>query len=150
MINIPAANQSDDTTPQGGPDPGLVSARLRTNALRQHREPDSRLRWFVLEHVISGDFGHVHAAHDVRNLPVTARAGIRRPLVLWSKRTALRLIRPLPEAQSVWNGAAARLFTFLLRQIEEQERTIEMLERQVAELEKRLPLDGSASDDRRL
>jgi uncharacterized coiled-coil protein SlyX len=50
------------------------------------------------------------------------------------KRALRRLLHPLPEAQSVWNGANARVVTFLLRQLAAQERTIESLERQVAEL----------------
>jgi hypothetical protein len=144
------ADLSADKMAVGPPNPALIAARLRTNALREHRDPDSRLWWYSLEHAIAGDLGHVHVAHDLRSLPLTASQGLRRPLVLWSKRIAQRLIRALPEAQSVWNGAAARLFSFLLRQIETHERAIETLERQVAELERRLPPDVPADDNRRL
>ena len=145
----PAANETADAS-LDGPNAELIATRLRTNALRQDRAVGSRLPWFALEHAIGGDLGHVHAAHDVLNLPLTARPGLQGPLVLRSKRIAWRLIRSLPEAQSVWNGAVARLISFLLRQIEEQERAIGTLERHVADLEQRLPPDASAADDRRL
>ncbi len=41
---------------------------------------------------------------------------------------------PLPEAQSVWNGANARVVSFLLRQLAAQARAIESLEQQVSQL----------------
>lgn len=50
------------------------------------------------------------------------------------RRTLRQGLFPLPEAQSVWNGANARIVSFLLRQLAGQARAIESLEQQVSQL----------------
>jgi hypothetical protein len=111
----------------------LVASRLRQGATRsqvRHR----RLPSFALEHEMSGDLGHLHAAYDLTALPIRARARMSRPLVVRLRRVLLRGIYPIPEAQSVWNGANARVVSFLLSQLAAQARAIESLEQQVAQL----------------
>jgi hypothetical protein len=120
--------------PASGDRAELIAKRIRQNAGRRAAPPDSRIPWYALEHAVSGDLGHLHAAHDLRKLPMASRRRLTAPLVVGFKRTLWRLLYPLPEAQSVWNGANARVMTFLLRQLAAQERTIESLERQVSEL----------------
>lgn len=83
---------------------------------------------------MSGDLGHLHAAHDLRALPMPSRRRWARPLVVRFRRILRQGLYPLPEAQSVWNGANARVVTFLLRQLAAQARAIESLEQQVSEL----------------
>ncbi len=78
--------------------------------------------------------GHLHA-HYLTALPVTARERVGRPFVIKLRRGLRRGIYPLPEAQSVWNGANARVVSFLLRQLVAQARAIESLEQQVAQLQ---------------
>jgi hypothetical protein len=112
----------------------LIAARLRQNASRRAPSLDSRLPSFALEHAVSGDLGHLHAAHDLRELPIASRRRFVGPLVVRAKRALRDGLYPLPEAQSVWNGANARVVTFLLRQLAAQARTVESLERQVSEL----------------
>ena len=53
---------------------------------------------------------------------------------MWLRRGLRRGLHPLPEAQSVWNGANARVITFLMRQLAAQARAIESLEQQVSDL----------------
>jgi hypothetical protein len=112
----------------------LVAARLRQGAARRKPSLQARLPSFALEHAVSGDLGHLHAAHDLTKLPITAKRRATRPLVVGVKRALRRALYPLPEAQSTWNGANARVVTFLLRQLAAQARTIESLERQVSHL----------------
>ncbi len=112
----------------------LIAARLRQTASRRRPSPDSRLPSFALEHVVSGDLGHLHATHDLRALPITSDRRLTGPLIVRAKRALRQGLHPLPEAQSVWNGANARVVSFLLRQLAAQARTIESLERQVSEL----------------
>jgi hypothetical protein len=97
-----------------------------------------RLPSFALEHEVSGDLGHLHAAHDLTALPIPGRDRIGRAVVVRLRRALRRGIYPIPEAQSVWNGANARLVSFLLRQLVAQARAIESLERQVAHLQDEL------------
>ncbi len=89
---------------------------------------------------MAGDLGHLHAAHDLRLLPITARRGWTRPLVVRLRRALRQGLYPLPEAQSVWNGANARVVTFMLRQLAAQARAIESLEQQVSALQDELAL----------
>ncbi len=112
----------------------LITTRLQQNAARVPRAPDSRLPWYALQRAVADDLGHLHAAHDLRGLPYPARGRLTKPVIVWFRRLLRRGLYPLPEAQSVWNGANARVMTFLLRQLAAQERTIESLERQVAEI----------------
>lgn len=112
----------------------LVAARLRQNASRREPSRDSRVPSFALEHAVRGDLGHLHATHDLRKLPITSGRRFTGGLIVLAKRALLRGLHPLPESQSVWNGANARVVTFLLRQLAAQARAIESLERQVATL----------------
>lgn len=83
---------------------------------------------------MAGDLGHLHAAHDLRMLPIPSRRRVAKPLVVRLRRALRQGLYPLPEAQSVWNGANARVVTFLLRQLAAQARAIESLEQQVSAL----------------
>jgi hypothetical protein len=125
-ISAEAGAAEDDRT-------ALVAGRLRQNAVRS-TSLDRRLPSFALEHAVAGDLGHLHAAHDLRTLPITARRGLAKPLVVRLRRALRQGLYPLPEAQSVWNGANARVVTFLLRQLAAQSRAIESLEQQVSAL----------------
>ena len=120
--------------PASGDRTALIAKRIRQNAGRHAAPADSRIPSYALEHAVSGDLGHLHAAHDLRTLPTASRRRLTAPLVIGVKRVLLRLLYPLPEAQSVWNGANARVVTFMLRQLAAQARTIESLEQQVSEL----------------
>ena len=93
---------------------------------------------FAIEHAVSGDLGHLHAAHDLRAVRITSGRGLMGPLVVRFKRLLHRALRPLLESQSVWNGANARVMSFQLRQLVAQARAIESLEQQVAELRNEL------------
>jgi hypothetical protein len=116
----------------------LIAARIRLNAAGHQPQDEVRLPWFALAHAVAGDLGHIHAAHDLRNLPIQSRRRILGPAVVRFKRGLQTLLHPLPESQSVWNGANARVVTFLLRQLAAQSRAIESLERQVDELQREL------------
>lgn len=112
----------------------LIAARLRQSASRSKPPLDSRVPSFALEHAVRGDLGHLHAAHDLRSLPIASQRKHGGRLIIRVKRALLRGLHPLPEAQSAWNGANARVVTYLLRQLAAQARAIESLERQVADL----------------
>jgi hypothetical protein len=116
----------------------LIAARLRQNASRVKPSLDRRLPSFALEHAVAGDLGHLHAAHDLRELPNVSHRRLFGPLIVRTRRALRKGLYPLPEAQSVWNGATARLVTFLLRQLAAQARTVESLERQLSELQDEL------------
>ncbi len=90
--------------------------------------------WFALEHAVAADLGHLHAAHDLREIPIISRRRAIGPLIVRVKRALWQLLYPLPEAQSTWNGADARVLTFMMRQLAVQARAIESLEDHVAEL----------------
>jgi hypothetical protein len=112
----------------------LIAARLRQTASRRKPSYESRLPSFAIEHAVADDLGHIHAAHDLRLLPITSNRRLVGPLIVRAKRALRQGLHPLPEAQSVWNGANARVVSLLLRQLAAQARTIESLERQVANL----------------
>ena len=117
-----------------GPREQLVAARLRQNASRREPSRNSRIPSFALEHAVRGDLGHLHAAHDLRKVQITSGRRFTGGLIVRAKRALLRGLHPLPESQSTWNGANARVVTFMLRQLAAQARTIESLEQQVASL----------------
>lgn len=120
----------------------LVAARLRQNASHISSLPDSRLPSYALEHAVGGDLGHLHAAHNVGALPISSERRLTGPLIVRAKRALFRGLHPFPESQAVWNGANARVITFLIRQLAAQARTIELLELQVAELNEKLEVDS--------
>jgi hypothetical protein len=112
----------------------LIAGRLRANAVHS-TSLERRLPSFAIEHAHSGDVGHLHAAHDLRDLPIPAgRRWWSRAVVVRLRRGLRRGLHPLPEAQSTWNGANARVISFLMRQLAAQARAIESLEQQVAKL----------------
>jgi hypothetical protein len=100
--------------------------------------PDARLPSFAFEHLMEGDAGHLHRAHNLLDLPTESHRRLSGPLVSVAKRTLLRLLHPLPEVQTTWNAANARVVTLLFRQVAAQARSIELLEQQVAELNEKL------------
>lgn len=93
---------------------------------------------FVFEQLMEGDAGHLHRAHDVRDLSVRSNRRLAGPVVMAARRTVLRLLQPWPEVQTTWNAANARVVTLLLRQLAAQGRRIELLEHQVMDLTEKL------------
>lgn len=134
MNESPSAIQARSQARGEGASSELISARLRQNAERDRSALESRLPSFALEHAVRGDLGHLHATHDLRTLPIGSHRRLLGKLTTRGKRALVRGLHPIPEAQSVWNGANARVITFLLRQLAAQGRAIESLERQVANL----------------
>ena len=116
----------------------LIEARLRQGVRTVVPLDDARLPSFVFEHLMEGDAGHLHRAHDLRDLSVQSDRRLSGPLVTKARRTLMRLLYPLPEVQTTWNAANARVVTLLLRQVAAQARSIEVLEQQVAELNEKL------------
>lgn len=116
----------------------LIATRMRNNVTRQVPSRETRLPSFAIEHAVSGDLGHLHATHDLRLLRITSGRGLMGPLVVRFKSLLHRALHPLPESQSVWNGANARVMSFQLHQLAAQARAIESLEQQVAELRDQL------------
>lgn len=140
MQDVSANEMTDKTSAAQDDRAALAAARLRQNATgsmsfgRGSTSFDRRLPSFALEHAVSGDLGHLHAAHDLRTLPTPSRRRLTKPMVVRFRRILRQGLYPLPEAQSVWNGANARVVTILLRQLAAQARAIESLEQQVSEL----------------
>jgi hypothetical protein len=116
----------------------LIEARLRQGSGDVLPLVDARLPSFAFEHLMEGDAGHLHRAHNVQDLSIESHRRLGGPLVTKARRTLLRLLHPLPEVQTTWNAANARVVTLLLRQVAAQARSIELLEQQVAELNEKL------------
>jgi hypothetical protein len=112
----------------------LIATRMRNNATSQIPSREARLPSFAIEHAVSGDLGHLHAAHDLRSVHITSGRGLMGPLIVRFKSLLHRALHPLPESQSAWNGANVRVMSFQLRQLAAQARAIESLEQQMAEL----------------
>jgi hypothetical protein len=131
---VPTA--SDSHTAPADERAALIATRLRQNVgLRGEGSGQTRLSWYALEHAVASDLGHLHKAHDLRLEPVTSQRRIAGPFIVRFKRRLQRMLHPLPEAQSTWNGANARVMTFLLHQIAEQAQAIESLEQQISALD---------------
>jgi hypothetical protein len=132
----------DTDSPKMPLEPGsrtrLIEARLRQNVGDVVPLVESRLPSFVFEHLMEGDAGHLHRAHNLRDLPIESRRRLSGPMVSLVKRMLMRLLHPLLEVQTTWNAANARVVTLLLRQVAAQARSIELLEQQVAELNEKL------------
>jgi len=115
-------------------EPQLIAARLRQTAAvaspahLEHASP------FDVEEWLAGDAGHLHRARDLTTLPIASHRRLAGRVVVPLKRTVRRLLFPVLDLQTSVNGANARVVTFLLRQLAAQARSIEELERQVAEL----------------
>jgi hypothetical protein len=110
-----------------------MAARLRnTTAVRGPGV--ERLPRVNLEYWARGDAGHLHRAADLASVPISSHRRLGGPLVVPLKRLVRRLLFPLLDVQTSVNGANARVITFVLAQLAAQARSIEELERQVAEL----------------
>lgn len=83
---------------------------------------------------MAGDVGHLHRVHDLDALPVESHRRLGGKPMTRAKRVLRRMLFPVLETQSSWNGANARVVTFMLRQLAAQARTIESLEQQLDEL----------------
>lgn len=125
---------------QGSADPltTLIEGRLRRGASGWTYPADSRFSSFAFEHLMKGDAGHLHRAHDLAAVPLGSDKRFAGPLLGHVRRMLIRLLEPVLNSQSLWNGANARMITLLLRQLSAQGRSIELLEQQVAELTERL------------
>ena len=83
---------------------------------------------------MAGDVGHLHRAHNLDALPIESHRRLSGKLMIRTKRMLRRMLFPVLETQSSWNGANARVVTFMLRQLAAQARSIESLEQQLDEL----------------
>jgi hypothetical protein len=133
---------ADTTSPESSPESNsrsaLIATRLRQTARSVSPPVEARLPSFALEHAVAGDAGHLHRAHDLRDLSIESNRRVTGILTVGVRRTLQRLLHPLPEVQTSVNAANARVTTFLLRQLAAQARSIESLERQVEEIQKEL------------
>lgn len=135
----PAINPDSPKAPLGpSARTSLIEARLRQTASGVQPPLDSHFSTSAFEHLMRGDAGHLHRAHDLRHQPIESHRRVIGPFVATFKRALLRPVYPLLETQSTWNGANARMVTFLLRRLAAQGRSIELLEQQVAELNEKL------------
>lgn len=87
---------------------------------------------------MAGDAGHMHRAHDLTKLPIQSQRGLFGPIAVAVKRGLRRLLHPLPEEQSRWNAASARVTTLLLHELAAQAKSIEDLEAEMRQLRKEL------------
>lgn len=83
----------------------------------------------------NGDVGHLQRAYDLTSVPIHSHRRVAGPPIVALKRLLRRLLLPVLAAQSGVNGANARSVMFLLRQLAAQERAIEQLQRDVAQLQ---------------
>jgi hypothetical protein len=88
----------------------------------------------TIEQQINADAGHLHRTFDLTSVAITSqrRFGGRPAIAL--KRAVRRLLFPLLDVQTSLNGANARVTSFLLQRLAAQSRSVEELERQLAEL----------------
>jgi hypothetical protein len=87
---------------------------------------------------MAGDAGHLHRAHNLATLPIESHRRLSGPFTVATKRTLRRLLHPLLEEQSTWNGASARVTTLLLHELVAQSRSIETLEAELRQLREEL------------
>ena len=93
-----------------------------------------------------GDAGHLHRGHDLVRLPIESHRGLSGRIAVLIKQTLRRLLHPLPQAQSIWNGAAARVITLLLHEFVDQAKSIESLEAEVEHLRKEIDQISRSTD----
>jgi len=111
----------------------MIAGRLRQSAAHEELVSPPRLPSYALKRAIGSDLAHLHATHDLRHAaPVSTRRG--RTVILKAKVALRRALHPLLDVQSAYNGANARVVSVLVEQLAQQERSIEALERLVAEL----------------
>jgi hypothetical protein len=112
----------------------MIAGRLRQAANEARPRHDVRLAWLSLEQLMAGDAGHLHRAHNLAALPIESHRRLSGPITVAMKRTLRRLLHPLVEEQSTWNGASARVTTLLLHELIAQSRSIESLEAEMKQL----------------
>jgi hypothetical protein len=88
----------------------------------------------TFERQIESDAGHLHRAYDLTAVAITSQRRLGGRQVIALKRATRRLLFPLLEVQSSLNGANARVTTFLLQRLAAQSRSVEELERELAQL----------------
>ncbi|MFI4989748.1 MAG: hypothetical protein ACHQHO_02370 [Solirubrobacterales bacterium] len=123
---------------EGDPRTELIAARLRQGILSAKPPIDARMPSFAFEHLMDGDAGHLHRAHNLLDLPIESQRPLVGPLLVRLKRSLLRMLHPLPEVQTGWNAANARTVGLLIHQMAAQARNIELLEQQIADLQEKL------------
>jgi hypothetical protein len=117
-----AAEQPDEADAQR-----LIAERLRASAAA----PAPRFRGLAPARVAEleeGDIAAIERGSDLVHLPISSHRSGSGPAVVALKRWLRRLLHPLPQAQSEVNAATARVLHFLLLQLAEQGRAIELLE----------------------
>ena len=112
----------------------LMAQRLREAAAMAAPPPAHAPSPYAVEPWLEGDAGHLHRAGDLRSVPITSHRRVTGRAVVAAKRTARRLLFPLIDVQSGVNAANARVTTFLLEQLAAQSRSIDELQREVAQL----------------
>jgi hypothetical protein len=131
----PGSNTDPPKTP---PEPSsrtaLIATRLRQTARTTPSPVEDPLPSFALEHAVAGDVGHLHGTYNLSALPIESQRHLSGKLMVRTKRMLRRMLYPVLETQTGWNGANARVVSFTLRQLAAQARSIESLEQRVEEL----------------
>lgn len=138
MSSSAAETASTDTSTPLASRTSLIEARLRRGAAEVLPSADTLVPALVFDELMEGDAGHLHRAHNISDLPIESHRRLTGPVVASIKRMLVRLLYPLPEVQTTWNAANARVVTLLLRQVASQARRIDMLEHQVSDLSEKL------------
>jgi hypothetical protein len=129
---------SNTDPPKPPPEPGLrtalIATRLRQTARSTPSPVEAPLPSFALEHAVAGDVGHLHRTYNLSALPIESERRMGGKLTVRAKRMLRRMLYPVVETQTGWNGANARVVSFTLRQLAAQARSIESLEQRVEEL----------------
>ena len=120
--------------PDDGGSQRLIAARLRQTASAVAASPSGTPgRSPAAERRPLADVDHLHRAFDLTAVPLTSRRRVGGSLVVALKRSLRRLLAPLLDVQTGVNGANARVVSFLIGELEAQERRIEELERRLGE-----------------
>jgi hypothetical protein len=122
----PAPEHAPALAPEDGFSARRIAARLRQTASAVAGSPAAERRPV-------GDLDHLHRAFDLTAVPIASQRRVGGSLVVALKRSLRRLLFPLLDVQTSVNGANARVVSFLLAELEAQERRIEELERRIAE-----------------
>jgi hypothetical protein len=132
----PSGSNTDPpkTSPEPSSRTALIATRLRQTARSTPSPVEAPLPSFALEHAVAGDMGHLHQTYNLSALPIESQRGLGGQLIVRTKRMLRRMLYPIVETQTGWNGANARVMTFTLRQLAAQARSIESLEQRVEEL----------------
>jgi len=134
MAGERADGAADAIAPGRDAGAGLIAQRLRETAATAAPPPAEPLSPHAVTAWLEGDAGHLHRAGDLAAVPIAShRRLLGRPVVA-AKRTVRRLLFPLIDIQSGVNAANARAITFLLTALGAQARSIDELQREVAQL----------------